>query len=231
MKAMILAAGRGERMRPLTDHCPKPLLAVDGKPLIEHHIVKLAAIGITDIVINYAWLGDKIRHYLQDGKQWGVNIIYSDESSGALETAGGIKKALPLLGEAPFLVVNGDIYTDFDFNQLPELSADVDAHLWLVNNPEHNPQGDFALSDGKLVNKALENKDKCFTFSGIALYRPQFFHQSSLNTSVQPLAPMLRAAADQQKISATLLDNLWVDVGTPQRLSDLNKSLCKQTSS
>lgn len=230
---MILAAGRGERMRPLTDSCPKPLLTVNGMPLIEHHIKKLVAAGIKDIVINHAWLGQKIVNHLGNGEQFSANISYSEEPV-ALETAGGIIKALPMLAEHDkdiFLVINGDIYGDFNFEALPTLGEEFDGHLLLVNNPEHNPNGDFNIVDGILANPK-SNSQEAYTFSGIALYRRQFFqHHSPIQETpllqqaqqgVQPLAPMLRAAAEQRKISASLMTSAWTDVGTPERLAKLN---------
>lgn len=227
MKAMILAAGRGERMRPLTDSCPKPLLPVNGIPLIEHHIKKLAQVGINEIVINHAWLGQKIEDYLQDGSQWQVNICYSPEDQ-ALETAGGIIKALALLGDEPFLLVNGDVFTDFDFTQLPELADDKLAHLYLVKNPAHNLKGDFFLKDGLLQNSS-ENIEggqdqKSYTYSGIALFKPEFFQKELAQQDylLLPLGPMLKAAAQQNKITASVLTSAWTDVGTPERLAKLN---------
>lgn len=233
MKAMILAAGRGERMRPLTDHLPKPLLKVAGIPLIEYHIKKLANIGVSDIVINLAWLGECIADYLQNGEKFGVNIQYSWEKNGALETAGGIIKALPKLAEKnePFLVVNGDIYIDYDFSQLPKLTEQQQAHLWLVDNPAHNLSGDFFLKDGELQNKQQAEmkgetalQQHCFTFSGIGLYRPSLF-QAYLDNKVMPLAPILKAAMEKQQISGEKLSGLWTDVGTPERLQQLNKHI------
>jgi MurNAc alpha-1-phosphate uridylyltransferase len=221
MKAMILAAGRGERMRPLTDSCPKPLLTVKGVPLIEHHIKNLVAAGIKDIVINHAWLGQKIVDYLGSGEQFSANMSYSEEPV-ALETAGGIIKALPMLAEHEkdiFLVINGDIYCDFNLQQLPALAEAFNGHLFLVNNPEHNPNGDFIMADGILANPK-NNSQEAYTFSGIALYRKQFFQQEQ--QGVQPLAPMLRGAAEQGEISASLITSAWTDVGTPERLAKLN---------
>ena len=228
---MILAAGRGERMRPLTDDCPKPLLQVNGIPLIEYHIKNLVAAGIQNIVINHAWLGQQIVDYLGCGKQFSADISYSAEPV-ALETAGGIIKALPMLTEHEddvFMVVNADIYCDYNFKKLPLLSANCNAHLLLVENPEQNRQGDFALVKGMLANPK-NNQQATYTFSGIALYRKSFFEQESTSGhkalmaqhAVQPLAPMLRAAADQQKISASVADTAWTDVGTPERLARLN---------
>ncbi|MBA6340562.1 nucleotidyltransferase family protein [Colwellia sp. MB02u-10] len=231
MKAMILAAGRGERMRPLTDDCPKPLLQVNGIPLIEYHIKNLVAAGIQNIVINHAWLGQQIVDYLGCGKQFAANISYSEEPV-ALETAGGIIKALPMLTEHEddvFMVINADIYCDYNLKKLPLLSANCNAHLLLVENPEHNRQGDFVLVEGMLANPK-STQQATYTFSGIALYRKRFFEQESTSghkaliaqQAVQPLAPMLRAAADQQKISASVTDTAWTDVGTPERLARLN---------
>ena len=232
MKAMILAAGRGERMRPLTDSCPKPMLKVAGIPLIEHHIIKLAKAGVTDIVINHAWLGEQIEEYLKDGSQWNVSINYSRESKEALETAGGIIKALPLLRdetnpEAPFLVVNGDVYTDFDFTELPKLSKDCLAHIWLVNNPEHNLTGDFLLSKSNKVRNikdksTLSNDYVAYTFSGIGLYKPALF-STQKSEHILPLGPLLRDSAEKLKLSGKLLLDHWTDVGTPERLDELNR--------
>jgi MurNAc alpha-1-phosphate uridylyltransferase len=231
MKAMILAAGRGERMRPLTDNCPKPLLKINGIPLIEYHIKNLVAAGIQNIVINHAWLGQEIVNYLGCGKQFLAKISYSEEPV-ALETAGGIIKALPMLTEHEddvFMVINADIYCDYNLKKLPLLSADCNAHLLLVENPEHNRQGDFLLVEGMLANPQ-NNQQVTYTFSGIALYRKSFFEQESTSghkvlmsqQAVRALAPMLRAAADQQKISASVTDTAWTDVGTPERLVRLN---------
>ena len=231
MKAMILAAGRGERMKPLTDHCPKPLLRVKGVPLIEYHIKKLAQSGIKDIIINHAWLGQQIEDYLADGSQWQVNIKYSAESE-ALETAGGIIKALPLLGNEPFLIVNGDVFTDFNFNELPILAANTLAHLWLVKNPSHHLKGDFVIKNGLLQNIAMnvngETSQKSYTYSGIAMFKASFF-QDKLNRDdsanvLLSLAPLLRASAARGEITASILSASWTDVGTPERLAQLNLS-------
>jgi len=212
MKAMILAAGRGERMRPLTDHLPKPLLQVAGRPLIVHHLQHLAAAGITEIVINHAWLGQLIEQELADGRQFGVQIRYSAEGAVGIETAGGIKKALPLLGDAPFLVVNGDVLTNYPFSQLPALAPQQLAHVVLVPNPSQHPQGDFGLRDGL----ALASAEQQYTFSGIGIYRPQFFQQ--VDAGPQKLAPYLRAAMDRQQVGASLYQGFWADIGTPERL-------------
>ncbi|WP_297442682.1 N-acetylmuramate alpha-1-phosphate uridylyltransferase MurU [Sulfurimonas sp.] len=218
MKAMILCAGRGERMRPLTDTLPKPLLEVRGKPLIVHHIQRLAKNGFKDIVINIAHLGEKIPAALGDGSQWGVRLHYSDErQSGALESAGGIKKALKLLGEEPFLVVNGDIYCDYDFDVNFTLKDKL-AHLILVPNPPHNPKGDFALKDNLLLNAA----DSMYTFSGIGYYHPKLFDEVTLQKS--PLAPLLRKFIAKSQISGEVFNKLWHDIGTPQRLKEINEN-------
>lgn len=222
MKAMILAAGRGERMRPLTDHTPKPLLVAGGRPLIEWHIRRLAAVGIRQLVINHAWLGGQIEQALGDGRQLGVEIAYSPEQS-ALETAGGIATALPLLGTQPFLVVNGDVLSDVDFAVLAQAARQLDgqarlAHLLLVDNPLHNPAGDFGLQ----VDGLLSASPACgngLTFSGIAAYHPALFAMTPAGQAAK-LAPLLRAAMAQGKVSGNRLDGLWLDVGTPERLAE-----------
>ena len=212
MKAMILAAGRGERLRPLTDSKPKPLLEVRGKPLIVHHLDALAAAGFEEIVINLSWLGEQIRDHLGDGEKFGVSIAYSEEHE-ALETAGGIQQALPLLGEC-FVVVNGDVYCDYDFSGLRNL--DSLAHLVLVENPDHNPGGDFGLDGSRVRN----NGTPSYTFSGIARYRREFF--SGLLPGKQALAPLFRVAADEDRLSGELFRGSWVDIGTVERLQSLN---------
>jgi MurNAc alpha-1-phosphate uridylyltransferase len=218
MKAMILAAGLGTRMRPLTDKTPKPLLKVGGIPLILWHIERLAHDDFRDIVINIAHLGDQIPEVLGDGSEWGVNIRYSDEQDeGALESAGGIVKALPLLGEETFLVLNGDIFTDYDFQYHRKLADGVLAHLVLVPNPEHNPEGDFAL-DGQRVVDA-----KQYTFSGIGYYSPKLFEGVPYGKSA--LAPLLRAAMKEGKVTGELYEGEWLDIGTPERLELLNAQL------
>ncbi len=218
MKAMILAAGLGSRMRPLTDVTPKPLLKVGGIPLIVWHIERLGHDGFKDIVINIAHLGYQIPEALGDGSNWGVNITYSDEQEeGGLESAGGIVKALPLLGEEPFLVVNGDIFTDYDFHDNRKLAEGVLAHLILIPNPEHNPEGDFAL-DGQ---KVIDNRQ--YTFSGIGYYSPKLFADVPYGKSA--LAPLLRAAMKEGKVTGELYEGEWLDIGTPQRLEQLNAKL------
>jgi MurNAc alpha-1-phosphate uridylyltransferase len=215
---MILAAGLGSRMRPLTDILPKPLLEVKGKPLIVWHLEKLARNAFKEVVINIAHLGYKIPEYLGDGSRYGIKIFYSDEQEiGALESAGGIKKALPLLGDEPFLVVNGDVFTEYEFDSSFELK-DKKAHLILVPNPPHNPQGDFAIKDGLVLNSAEE----MFTFSGIGYYHPSFFDEVALQKS--PLAPLLREAITKKAISGEVFKKTWHDVGTPQRLEEINNA-------
>ena len=217
MKAMILAAGRGERMRPLTDLLPKPLLAVGGKPLIVHHIEKLKAAGVTELVINHAWLGHKLVESLGDGSALGVTIHWSAEES-ALETAGGIIQALPLLGDEPFLVINGDTWLDLDYRSLVELSLGENlAHLWLAPNPPQHPAGDFALQDGKVVDTPA------FTFSGVGLYRPAAF--AGLPAGARKLAPLLREWMAQGLVGGCLLAGEWRDIGTVDRLRELDEQL------
>ena len=212
MKAMILAAGRGERLRPLTDTTPKPLLEVRGKPLIVHHLEALARAGFSEIVVNLSWLGEQIRDRLGAGEAFGVRIAYSEEAT-ALETAGGILQALPLLGER-FVVVNGDVFTDYNFARLRE--ANSAAHLVLVDNPGHNPGGDFSLDGGTVVNHG----EPMHTFSGIAQYQRSFF--AGLEPGKQALAPLLRAASDRGQVSGELFHGAWTDIGTAERLALLN---------
>lgn len=216
MKAMILAAGRGERMRPLTDHTPKPLLPVAGRALIEYTIRQLVAAGVTDIIINHAHLGRQIETHLGDGRQFGAVINYSPEGEQGLETAGGIIHALPLLGDAPFLVVNGDIATDFPFARLKNLNLDL-AHLVLVENPEHHREGDFAMDQ---AGQVTEHGTPKLTFSGIGVYRPELFRNTPPGT--KKLAPLLRSAMAEQHVSGQTHDGFWMDIGTPQRLQELD---------
>ena len=213
-------------MRPLTDHTPKPLLQAGGKALIVWHIENMARVGICDLVINHAYLGNQIEAALGDGGQFGVRIRYSAENP-VLETAGGIANALPLLGDAPFAVINSDIYCDYDFVQLPELAAaleasDDTAHLVLVNNPAHHPNGDFGLISGRVVNNAPK-----FTFSGIGIYQPGLFANIPRGT-IAPLAPLLRAQIALGKVSGEHYRGRWLDVGTPQRLEKLDNELRSQ---
>lgn len=220
MKAMILAAGRGERMRPLTDHTPKPLLVVGGKPLIVWHLERLAQAGFRDVVINHAHLGDQIEAALGDGCQFGIHIQYSAEGE-ALETAGGIAYALPLLGDAPFLVVNGDVFCDYDFSRLSQQPMDgVVAHLVLVDNPPQHPQGDFVLENSKIV----ETGDVRLTFSGIGVYQPELF-SGVVRGHKAKLAPLLRAEIPRSRVTAEHYRGQWVDVGTPERLFALDQIL------
>ena len=225
---MILAAGRGERMRPLTDTTPKPLLKIADKSLIEYHIEALVKSGINDIIINHAWLGEIIEAQLGDGKRYDAKIQYSPEGQ-ALETAGGIKNALHLLGEEPFMVVNGDIFTDYSFTQLKKsvenLSTNQLAHLVLVNNPAHNPDGDFYCQDNRVFdpNRQALNGKQAYTFSGIACYSPKFF--SELKPGKQSLTPMLRAAMAKQQVSGEIYQGLWWDIGTPERLKEISMKI------
>ena len=220
MKAMILAAGRGERLRPFTDDTPKPLLPVAGKPLIVWHIEALVRAGIRDIVINHAWLGDRLEAALGDGQAFGARIVYSAEGKRALETGGGIFHALPLLGEAPFLVVNGDVLTDCDFSRLPDRPAGL-AHLLLVANPPHHPEGDFYLVDGRVTD--TEPGARRLTFSGIGVYSPALF--AGCREGRFPLAPLLRRAMAKGQVSGELHTGLWVDVGTPERRDEAERLL------
>ena len=224
MKAMILAAGRGERMRPLTDHTPKPLLPVGGKPLIVWHIEALAGAGIKNIVINHAWLGEQIPRTLGDGSRWGVKIDYSAEGELGLETGGGIFNALPLLGEEPFLLVNGDVFSDINYADLKQrsLAVDMQAHLYLVDNPEHHPQGDFRLtSSGLVINEPH------LTFAGVSLISPKLF--VGCQAGKFPLAPLLRQAMQSGHVTGEKHAGFWLDVGTVQRLQYLEDYLSKDT--
>ena len=217
MDAMILAAGAGRRMRPLTGTVPKPLLEAGGKALIEHVLEALAEAGFGRIVINHARLGKQLVERLGNGVRWGVRIVYSDESAGALETAGGIRHALPLLSD-PFVVVNADLYTDFPFAELPQTVAGL-AHIILVDNPAHHPQGDFAFDGARVVAGGGER----LTFAGIGVYTHTLF--APLPPGPAPLAPLLHAAAAQGRLSAEVFRGQWVDVGTPERLAQLDRRL------
>jgi len=216
---MILAAGRGNRMRPLTDHTPKPLLPVAGKPLIQYHIECLASAGVREIVINHAHLGRQIEERIGDGSRFGVAIRYSAEGEGqALETGGGIFKALPLLGPGPFLVVNGDIWTDYAFTDLRLAEGEL-AHLVLVENPPQHPAGDFGLVDGRVRAEG----DPRLTFSGIGLYHPDLF--TACTPGAFPLAPLLRRAMTEDRVSGHLHRGHWFDIGTPELLQALDQWL------
>jgi len=220
VNAMILAAGRGERMRPLTDRCPKPLLRVGGRPLIDWHLRGLAAAGVERVVVNVAWLGAHLREYLGDGAAWGLELRVSDEGDEALETGGGIHRALPLLGEDPFWVVNGDVWSDFPLARLPRTPCGL-AHLVLVDNPPHHPQGDFRLDARGRVRS--EGGGQRLTFSGIGCYRPELF--AGCAPGAFRLAPLLQAAADAGEVGGVYHAGLWSDVGTPERLAALQASL------
>jgi len=217
---MILAAGRGERMRPLTLARPKPLLEAGGAPLIVHHLRALAAAGFEDVVINLSWLGLQVREALGDGSRYGLRLHYSEEGLEPLETGGGIFRALPLLGEGPFLVLNGDVWTDLDCARLRGRLAPGDlAHLVLVPNPAHNPAGDFVLERGRIVEREGER----LTFSGAGLYRAALF--DGCTDGVFKLAPLLRAAARAGRVSGELHEGAWIDIGTPERLAELDSRL------
>lgn len=217
MRAMILAAGRGERLRPLTDSVPKPLVDLGGKPLIEYHLESLATAGFREIVINQGHLGDQLQAALGDGGRWGIHIHWSNEQPEALETGGGIFKALPLLGAGPFLVVNGDVWTDFPFGRLRAIKCDW-AHLVLVPNPAHNPRGDFALHGARLREEGPSKR----TFSGIGVYHPRLF------TGCKPgkfsVVPLLRAAMRDHLVTGELFNGAWDDIGTPGRLESLRRT-------
>ena len=220
MKAMILAAGRGERMRPLTDYTPKPLLPAGGKPLIGWHLERLAAAGFHEIVINHAHLGAQIEAALGDGSRWGVSLTYSPEPPGALETAGGIAHALPLLGDAPFLVVNGDIFCDWDFRRALALQ-DRQAHLVMVANPAHHRGGDFGLVDQTVV---FAQGEQTLTYAGIGVFSPFFFTGVPANLPMK-LRPLLDAAITAGTLRGEQHRGIWVDIGTPERLAELDRSL------
>jgi len=233
MRAMILAAGRGERMRPLTDHCPKPLLAVGGRSLIEWHLIGLAHAGIREVVINHAHLGSMIEAALGDGSRWGLSIAYSAEHA-ALETAGGIRRALPLLGPDPFLVVNGDIHCSFDFTRSVTIArqmeiADLNCWCVLVDNPSHHRRGDFGLQSGLLrAPESVQEGDRRLTFSGIGLYRPELFSRL-VDGEPARLAPVLAAQAALRRAGAEHHAGHWTDVGTPERLRALDAQLSRTT--
>ncbi|MGB5582466.1 MAG: nucleotidyltransferase family protein [Gammaproteobacteria bacterium] len=219
MKAMILAAGRGERLRPHTDITPKPLIQVGQHRLIEYHLLNIANAGIRDVVVNISWHADQIRDTLGDGSRYAVNIVYSDEGEDALETAGGIVNALPLLDHHPFIVVNGDIWCDFDLAALKNRELDHEAHLVLVTNPDHNTSGDFALENGLIRNTG----DNMLTYSGIGLYTADFF--AGIPPGKKALAPLLRKKSDHNKISGEIYDGKWIDIGTIERLAQLRSFL------
>jgi len=226
MRAMILAAGRGERMRPLTDTLPKPLLKVGGRSLLEWHIQRLAQAGIDQLVINHAWLGRQIEDALGDGRRYGVHISYSPEDT-ALETAGGIARALPLLGPEPFLVMNGDVWCDWNPSSAPRMAAalqsrDMLAWLLLADNPSHHPEGDFSLGADSLL--AEPRAGDTLTFTGIGVYHPQLFREVNAHQPAR-LAPLLYQAIQQGRVMGQHYNGQWTDVGTPQRLAELDASL------
>ncbi len=218
MRAMILAAGRGERLRPLTDTTPKPLIEVGGKPLIEHHIQALAAAGFREIVINQGHLGDQLPRIIGDGCRWNISIHWSDEQPEALETGGGIYKALPLLGSTPFLVVNGDVWTDYPFTRLRAIKCSW-AHLVLVPNPPQHPVGDFCLQHGRIRNEG-ESK---LTFSGIGVYHPRLFDGCAAGKF--SVVPLLRAVMEKQLVTGEQYTGIWEDIGTLERLYSIRQQL------
>jgi MurNAc alpha-1-phosphate uridylyltransferase len=233
MKAFILAAGRGERMRPLTDHTPKPLLVAGGKPLIVWHLERLAAAGFKEIVINHAHLGSQIEQTLGDGSHWGLRVQYSPEPPGALETAGGIATALPLLGDEAFLVVNGDVYCDINFSHFSTLTV-TNAHLVMVENPTHHTSGDFSLlpspaSGGEGNQRVIyANGEQTYTYAGIGIFSPSFFANVKPGT-IMKLRPLLDAAIAAGTLTGERFSGRWVDVGTPQRLAELDQELRAET--
>jgi len=218
MRAMILAAGRGERLRPLTDELPKPLVEIAGKPLIEFHLEALAAAGFREVVINQGHLGDLLPDALGDGNRWGVTIHWSDEQPEALETGGGIFQALPLLGSAPFLVINGDLWTDYPFARLRAIKCDW-AHLVMVPNPVHNPGGDFALSGARI----RETGDRKLTFSGMAVYNPRLF--DGCQPGKFSVVPLVRSAMENHLVTGEVFQGGWSDIGTLERLDAMRKKL------
>ena len=216
MRAMILAAGRGERLRPLTDEVPKALVEVRGESLLERHLNNIRAAGITDVVINLGWLGERIVERIERGERYGLDVSYSDERGDVLETGGGIHKALPKLGDEPFLVVNADIYTDMPVPGVA-LANDQLGHLVLVPTPSYRPHGDFDIEDGLVRN----GDTPAYTFSGVAVYRPEFF--ADCEAGRFSIVPMMRAAADAGQLSGSLYEGFWADIGSPERLAALNR--------
>ena len=214
MRAMVLAAGRGERLRPLTDKVPKSLVEVGGETLLERHLQNVSRAGIRKVVINLGWLGDRIVDRIGDGNRYGLDVHYSDEGDNILETGGGIHNALSMLGDEPFLVVNADIYTDMPVPKV-QLTDDQAGHLVLVPTPDYRDHGDFDIDDQLLRNAETPQ----YTFSGVAIYRPEFFHGCEAGRF--PLAPMLKEAADRDQLSASLYEGYWADIGTPERLQDV----------
>lgn len=229
-RAMILAAGRGERMRPLTDTLPKPMLEIAGKPLIFYHLEKLAVAGFEEVVINHAWCGEVMQDAIGDGQQFGLSVRWSAEPAGGLETAGGIVRALPMLGSAPFLVVNGDVWSDFDYAKLDTLADNDLGHLVLVRNPPHHLNGDFTLQGTRvgLPNTDKQPKVPTYTFAGISLLSPRLF--TGMDDSYCKLKPLFERAIASQQLSASIHHQQWCDVGTPARYAELNASVCRPTS-
>lgn len=223
---MVLAAGRGARMRELTDGLPKPMIRVAGRPLIEYHLMNLARAGVEDVVINLGWHGDRIRDAVGEGRRFGLHVKYSDEGWPALEVGGGIHNALPLLGAAPFVVINGDVFSDYPVERLVARATTLPpwarAHLVLVRNPGYYPQGDFALDDGRIGNDGPVRH----TFSGMSVHAPEFF--AGCTPGHFPMLPLWRAAADRGLIAGELHDGQWSDVGTPERLAELETLLAKR---
>lgn len=216
MRAMLLAAGRGERLRPITDTLPKPLVEVAGKALIVYQLEALARAGIVEVVINLSWLGERIRAALGDGSRYGVRITYSEEGPVPLEAGGGIQRALPFLGEAPFLVVNSDIWIDLDFSRFTSWNDAADAHLVLAPNPPHHPRGDFGLEGDVVVERAVDR----FTYTGVGVYRPQLFEGSSPGKF--PLLPLLKRAIAARRLRGEVHRGEWLDIGSPDRLAALD---------
>jgi MurNAc alpha-1-phosphate uridylyltransferase len=221
MRAMILAAGRGQRLRPLTDSLPKPLIELAGKPLIEYHLEALAKAGFREVIINQGHLGGLLRESLGDGSRWGVNVSWSDEQPDALETGGGIFKALPFLGSSPFLVVNGDVWTDYPFTRLRAVKCDW-AHLVMVPNPGHNPFGDFALTGARI----FEDGGHKLTFSGIGVYHPRLF--DGCKPGKFSIVPLLRAAMNNHLVTGEEFQGDWNDIGSLKRLDSVRKLLKAQ---
>lgn len=218
MRAMILAAGRGERLRPLTDETPKSLVDVGGQSLLERHLDHVRAAGIRTVVINLGWLGDRIVERVGSGRKYGLEVVYSQEGDNILETGGGIFKALPTLGTRPFLVINADIFTDMPVPDV-DLTTEHAGHLVMVPSPEYRAGGDFDIEDGLIRN----TNEQSLTFSGVAIYRPEFF--AGCKPGRFPLAPLLRQAADRGQLSGSVYEGLWADIGTPERLAELRARL------
>lgn len=223
MKVIILAAGRGERLKPLTDHTPKPLTLVQGKPLLAHHFTQLEKAQFKEIVINVSWLKQQIINYANKQVPNAVSVVISDEGNQALETGGGMLKALPLLEHSPFLAVNADVYTDFDFCSLPKLDPGIWVHLVLVKNPEHNPNGDFSLSHNKLQLK--QNNETSYTYSGIGIFHPDLFQGQVLGSAFS-VTPLIKQAIAENRATGQVHAGTWSDVGSIERLNELNAKEC-----